>query len=88
MYFKSYEHFHLLTANGWTGAQQILVHKEGRYAYQWFNHVDMHTNTKIDQNIPCGLRVLTADGQTHSHRLTHTVSIVLTCEYKFPYNTF
>ena len=48
MWFKSYEHFHLLTTTGRTDARQSLVLQK-RLFRQWLDNVDMHTYAKFDQ---------------------------------------
>ena len=52
----------------WPRPQQNPVHKIGFYACQWLGNGDLHTYAKVEQNIPCGSRViLLKDGRTESH---------------------
>ena len=51
MWFKSYEHFHLLTSTGGTDAGRC-------FANQCLGNVKMYKYAIFGQNIPCGSRVL------------------------------
>ena len=81
MWFKSYEHFHLLrpqavrlvlskkaSANGQMDSHirmqlrpqlaGLMPIKKCCYTCQWLDNADMHKYAKVDQNIPCGSRVM------------------------------
>ena len=58
MWFKSYEHFHLLPTDGNDAQQSLIYIKKGGFACQWLENVDMHMYANFDQNIPCGSRVI------------------------------
>ena len=53
--FKRNEHFHQKSS---TGQNDAYVKPRHRVAYHWLGIAKIRKNTKFEQNIPCGTRVI------------------------------